>query len=96
VNARSYPRYVRVCEVGPRDGLQNERTPVATEDKIRYIDLLTAAGPAVLYGCLPRLPGAPARLGSGAVAPELIRCFERIFRATPRALDRSADVGVDG
>jgi len=41
---RSVPARVTVCEVGPRDGLQNERTPVSTADKIRYIDLLTAAG----------------------------------------------------
>jgi len=41
---RSVPSHVTVCEVGPRDGLQNERTPMPTADKIRYIDLLMAAG----------------------------------------------------
>ncbi len=40
----SIPRRVKICEVGPRDGLQNESAPVATADKIRYIDLLTEAG----------------------------------------------------
>jgi isopropylmalate/homocitrate/citramalate synthase len=30
--------------MGPRDGLQNERGIVATADKIRYIDLLSASG----------------------------------------------------
>ncbi|MDP8904970.1 MAG: hydroxymethylglutaryl-CoA lyase [Chloroflexota bacterium] len=40
----SVPRRVRIYEVGPRDGLQNEATPVATETKLRYIDLLRAAG----------------------------------------------------
>jgi hydroxymethylglutaryl-CoA lyase len=35
---------VRIVEVGPRDGLQNEVRPVATPDKIRLIDLLSAAG----------------------------------------------------
>jgi hydroxymethylglutaryl-CoA lyase len=38
------PQRVKVCEVGPRDGLQNEPGVVATADKIRYIDLLTASG----------------------------------------------------
>lgn len=38
------PRRVKLCEVGPRDGLQNEATPVSTEDKIRYIDLLSKTG----------------------------------------------------
>ena len=38
------PARVKVCEVGPRDGLQNEPGVVATLDKIRYIDLLSEAG----------------------------------------------------
>lgn len=33
-----------VYEVGPRDGLQNEARAIATADKIRLVDLLTAAG----------------------------------------------------
>ena len=35
---------VRIVEVGPRDGLQNEKQPVATHDKIALIDRLTATG----------------------------------------------------
>ncbi|WP_289049013.1 hydroxymethylglutaryl-CoA lyase [Acidaminococcus timonensis] len=35
---------VRICEVGPRDGLQNEKTLLTTEQKIRLIDGLTDAG----------------------------------------------------
>ena len=38
------PRHVRIYEVGPRDGLQNESTPVATESKLEYIRLLRDAG----------------------------------------------------
>jgi hydroxymethylglutaryl-CoA lyase len=38
------PASVRVYEVGPRDGLQNEATPIATESKLEYIRLLVAAG----------------------------------------------------
>ena len=44
MSTRSVPPRVTVCEVGPRDGLQNEATPVPAADKIRYIDLLLAAG----------------------------------------------------
>ena len=36
--------HVRVYEVGPRDGLQNESTPIPTATKIRFIELLAAAG----------------------------------------------------
>jgi len=35
---------VRIYEVGPRDGLQNEATPIPTSTKLRFIDLLAAAG----------------------------------------------------
>jgi hydroxymethylglutaryl-CoA lyase len=35
---------VRVYEVGPRDGLQNEAQPIPTEAKLRFIGLLADAG----------------------------------------------------
>ncbi len=44
----SLPKRVKVCEMGPRDGLQNEPAVVATADKVRYIDLLSASGLAVI------------------------------------------------
>ena len=44
----SYPASVTVYEVGPRDGLQNEAREVPTEAKVRYIEMLAAAGlPAI-------------------------------------------------
>ena len=36
--------FVELCEVGPRDGLQNERRIVSVADKLRYIALLAGAG----------------------------------------------------
>lgn len=41
---QNLPRYVRVVEVGARDGLQNEPTAVPTEVKVRFLELLTEAG----------------------------------------------------
>lgn len=38
------PHFVRVCEMGARDGLQNEKSIVPTSDKVRYIDLLSQSG----------------------------------------------------
>lgn len=38
------PARVSIVEVGPRDGLQNEKAAVATADKIAFVDQLTAAG----------------------------------------------------
>ena len=42
------PRTVRVVEVGPRDGLQNEKALIPTEQKIHFIHLLAEAGLAVI------------------------------------------------
>ncbi|HJS34367.1 MAG TPA: hydroxymethylglutaryl-CoA lyase [Pseudoxanthomonas sp.] len=36
--------FVRIVEVGPRDGLQNEKTLVSTADKVELIDRLSATG----------------------------------------------------
>ena len=38
------PAQVRIVEVGPRDGLQNERATIATADKVALIDRLSATG----------------------------------------------------
>jgi hydroxymethylglutaryl-CoA lyase len=36
--------FVRLTEVGPRDGLQNEPTPVPAAAKVAFVDLLSDAG----------------------------------------------------
>ncbi|HEY4893106.1 MAG TPA: hydroxymethylglutaryl-CoA lyase [Reyranella sp.] len=40
----NYPKKVRLVEVGPRDGLQNEAKPVPVDAKVTLIDALSAAG----------------------------------------------------
>ncbi|XP_020775498.2 hydroxymethylglutaryl-CoA lyase, mitochondrial [Boleophthalmus pectinirostris] len=42
------PEKVKIVEVGPRDGLQNEKTIVPTETKIHLIDMLSEAGLSVI------------------------------------------------
>lgn len=38
------PKQVRVVEVGPRDGLQNEAKVISSQDKLRLITALAGAG----------------------------------------------------
>ena len=38
------PKQVRLVEVGPRDGLQNEKQPISVADKVHLVDDLSAAG----------------------------------------------------
>ncbi|WP_019216337.1 hydroxymethylglutaryl-CoA lyase [Legionella tunisiensis] len=40
----NYPQQVTIVEVGPRDGLQNESSFVATENKVELINLLSQSG----------------------------------------------------
>ncbi|TVT99485.1 hypothetical protein EJB05_55154 [Eragrostis curvula] len=45
---RDLPRFVKIVEVGPRDGLQNEKNNVPTSVKIQLIHKLVAAGLSVV------------------------------------------------
>ena len=40
----AFPQHVRLVEVGPRDGLQNEPEPINTATKLELIDRLGASG----------------------------------------------------
>jgi len=44
---RTPPR-VSIVEVGPRDGLQNERSLITAADKVAFVDRLSAAGHSVI------------------------------------------------
>jgi hydroxymethylglutaryl-CoA lyase len=44
VTLPALPHTVRVVEVGPRDGLQNEKVLIPTEQKIQFIAMLAEAG----------------------------------------------------
>ncbi|MGZ3599863.1 MAG: hydroxymethylglutaryl-CoA lyase [Ktedonobacterales bacterium] len=60
------PRRVTVVEVGPRDGLQNEKGVVSTADKIHFIDLLSAAGFPVIEATSFVSPKAVPQLADAA------------------------------
>ena len=42
------PPRVTIVEVGPRDGLQNEKVTIATADKIAFVDALSDAGHSIV------------------------------------------------
>ncbi|CAL8294482.1 unnamed protein product [Arctogadus glacialis] len=47
-SSKRLPDRVKIVEVGPRDGLQNEKTIVPAETKIRLIDMLSDSGLSVI------------------------------------------------
>ena len=44
----TYPQKIRIVEVGPRDGLQNEKNAVSVETKVTFIDMLSESGLATI------------------------------------------------
>jgi isopropylmalate/homocitrate/citramalate synthase len=70
----SLPPRVKVVEVGPRDGLQNEKGVVSTADKIHFINLLSTAGFTVIEATSFVSPRAVPQL---ADATEVMAGIER-------------------
>src|SRR5437899_6924303 len=59
---------VRIVEVGPRDGLQNEKTPVSVEARIAFIEALVGAGlRTVEVGAFVSPKGIPQMVNSDSV-----------------------------
>ena len=64
----TYPERVTLVEVGPRDGLQNEKQAIPAETKIALIDRLARAGlPVVEAGAFVSPKWVPQMAASGAV-----------------------------
>jgi hydroxymethylglutaryl-CoA lyase len=59
---------VRIVEVGPRDGLQNEKMPVSVEGRVAFIEALLAAGlHTVEVGAFVSPKAIPQMVGSDEV-----------------------------
>ena len=59
---------MRIVEVGPRDGLQNEKTPVSVEGRIVFIEALLAAGlHTIEVGAFVSPKAIPQMVGSDEV-----------------------------
>lgn len=90
---------VRVYEVGPRDGLQNEASPIPTATKSRFIDLLGQAGLAEIEATSFVAPNAIPQL---ADADDLMGMIDRrpgvrypVLVPNGRGLERAEAAGVD-
>ena len=59
---------VRIVEVGPRDGLQNEKTPIGVVERIAFVEALIAAGlHTVEVGAFVSPKAIPQMVGSDQV-----------------------------
>jgi hydroxymethylglutaryl-CoA lyase len=92
------PPRVRIVEVGPRDGLQNEAAAITTDVKTRFVDLLTEAGFGWIEVTSFVHPKAVPRM---ADADQVFRAIEKrpgvryvALVPNPRGLDRALEAGV--
>ena len=92
-------RDVRIYEVGPRDGLQNESSPIPTDAKLRFIALLADAGLGEIEATSFVSPRAIPQL---ADADDLMARLDRrpgvrypVLVPNERGLARAEKAGVD-
>ncbi|MCF5547830.1 hydroxymethylglutaryl-CoA lyase [Pseudomonas salomonii] len=70
----SLPSFVRLVEVGPRDGLQNEAQPINVTDKVQLVDALSAAGLSYIeVGSFVSPKWVPQMAGSAEVFAQIQR-----------------------
>jgi hydroxymethylglutaryl-CoA lyase len=93
------PDRVRIYEVGPRDGLQNEAAPIDAQAKLRFIELLGAAGLREIEATSFVSPRAVPQL---ADADELLRALPKksgvrypVLVPNLRGLERAEAAGAD-
>lgn len=92
------PKRVKIVEVGPRDGLQNEPEPVPLEIKLKFIEALARAGLAHIEATAFVHPKAIPQLADAVdVAKQLPSvCSVEYSALVPnqRGLDRAIEAGV--
>src|SRR5690349_8665857 len=93
-----YPEHVTIVEVGPRDGLQNEKAIVPTEAKIAFINRLSATGLPVIEATSFVSPKAIPQLADAA---EVFSAVEKapgvrypVLVPNRRGMERALSVGV--
>ena len=93
-----FPKHVTICEVGPRDGLQNETRTVPATDKVRYIEMLVDAGVTSIEATSFVSPKAVPQL---ADADEVFTAIQKradvqyiTLVPNERGLDRAIGAGV--
>jgi len=91
-------RRVTIVEVGPRDGLQNEKVTISTGDKVAFIDALTGAGlPVIEVSAFVNPKRVPQMSDASEVFSRIARGPQTRYTAlVPNlaGLDRAAAAGL--
>lgn len=97
--AAGLPARVVICEVGPRDGLQNEKTLLSVEQKVELIEAAVDAGaPSVEIGSFVHPKAVPSMADTDAVARRLVRREGVEYRALAlnlKGVERAHAAGLE-
>jgi hydroxymethylglutaryl-CoA lyase len=97
---RKWPGIVELKEVGPRDGLQNEKQFISTEDKIAWIDMLSNTGiKEIEYSSFVNPKWIPALADAKEVGKRIKRNPDVSYSAlVPNiiGLENALEAGIDG
>ncbi|MFG1483725.1 hydroxymethylglutaryl-CoA lyase [Halobacteriovorax sp. HFRX-2_2] len=92
---------IKIVEVGPRDGLQNEKNFVATEDKLEFIRLLSETGLSTIeVTSFVRPDKIPQMKDAADLYPQVLKFTQEKGIATPclvpnlKGLEVAKDLGV--
>ncbi|HWR44524.1 hydroxymethylglutaryl-CoA lyase [Sporomusa sp.] len=92
------PTSINICEVGPRDGLQNEKTLLSIEHKVELIEKSVQAGAKIVeIGSFVHPKAVPQMADTDAVARKIRRVDNVEYRAlilNLKGLERAEDAGV--
>ena len=90
---------IKIVEVGPRDGLQNETARIPTDAKVAFVDALSATGVGEIEVSAFVSPGRVPQLGDAdAVFRKIGRDEEVVYSAlvpNEKGFDRAISAGVD-
>lgn len=96
--AVQWPKKLTVCEVGPRDGLQNEKALLTVEQKVELIEQTVEAGAKIIeIGSFVHPKAVPAMADTDAVVRKLNYAGGVEYRALVlnlRGLERAYDAGL--
>lgn len=71
---KSLPDFIKICEVGPRDGLQNEKVFLTIEQKLELIETAAEAGIKVIeIGSFVNPKAVPQMADTDQIAARLRR-----------------------
>ena len=93
------PTRIVICEVGPRDGLQNEKTLLSTDQKVELIHAAVEAGaPSVEIGSFVHPKAVPSMADTDEVARRIVRKEGVEYRALAlnlKGVERAHAAGLD-